>query len=101
MRVVSSLEVRQTIIPKYAYQSPSYFGPIKSELGLQTAFFIDMGIAGNDWEDFSEGIPMIGFGLGIRIPVAISGTVRLDYGWSFYNGKYMDKSLLFGLGQKF
>ena len=101
LRVISSLEIRQTIIPKYAYQSPSYFGPIKSELGLQTAFFIDMGIAGNDWEDFNEGIPMVGFGLGIRIPIAISGNVRLDYGWSFYNGRYMEKSLLFGLGQKF
>jgi len=101
LRAVSSLEVRQTIIPKYVYQSPSLFGPIKSELGLQAALFIDMGITGDEWDDVWNENPMLGIGLGIRIPVAISGNIRFDYGWSFYNGKYIEKSLLFGIGQKF
>ena len=101
LRAVSSLEVRQTIIPKYAYQSPSLFGPIKSELGLQAALFIDMGITGDEWDDVWNENPMLGIGLGIRIPVAISGNIRFDYGWSFYNGKYIEKSLLFEIGQKF
>ena len=101
LRAISSLEIRQTIIPKYAFQSPSYFGPIRSELGLQTTLFIDIGIAVNTWEDFSDSAPMIGTGIGIRIPVAISGNVRLDYGWSFYNGEYIERALLFGIGQKF
>ena len=101
LRAISSLEIRQTIIPKYAFQSPSYFGPIRSELGLQTTLFIDLGIAVNNWEDLSDSAPMIGTGIGIRIPVAISGNVRLDYGWSFYNGEYIERALLFGIGQKF
>ena len=101
LRAISSLEIRQTIIPKYAFQSPSYFGPIRSELGLQTTLFIDLGIAVNNWEDLSDSAPMIGTGIGIRIPVAISGNVRLDYGWSFYNGEYIERVLLFGIGQKF
>ena len=101
LRAISSLEIRQTIIPKYAFQSPSYFGSIRSELGLQTVLFIDMGIAMNTWEDLGNRVPMIGAGMGIRIPVAISGNIRLDYGWSFYNGENIESSLLFGIGQKF
>ena len=60
-----------------------------------------MCITGDEWDDIWNENPMLGIGLGIRIPVAISGNIRFDYGWSFYNGKYIEKSLLFGIGQKF
>jgi outer membrane protein assembly factor BamA len=44
---------------------------------------------------------MLGVGLGIRIPVAMAGNVRLDYGWSFYESEAVESSFHFSVGQKF
>ena len=98
---VSSLELRQTIIPRFAIEQSSPFGPVKSEMGLQTVLFIDGGVAGDNWHDLSKASPMYGAGLGIRIPVALAGNIRLDYGWSFYKGKAVESSFHFSVGQKF
>jgi outer membrane protein assembly factor BamA len=98
---VSSLELRQTIIPRFAIEQSSPFGPVKSEMGLQAVLFIDGGVAGDNWHDLSKASPMYGAGLGIRIPVALAGNIRLDYGWSFYKGKAVESSFHFSVGQKF
>ena len=98
---VSSLELRQTIIPRFAIQQDSPFGPIKSEFGLQGILFADGGVVGNNWGELYEKKPMMGLGVGIRIPVAMAGNVRLDYGWSFYDGEAVESSFHFSVGQKF
>ena len=98
---VSSLEIRQTIIPRFAIEQPSPFGPVKSELGLQAVLFIDSGVAGDNWHDLSKASPMYGVGLGVRIPAALAGIIRFDYGWSFYEGEAVESSFHFSVGQKF
>ena len=98
---VSSLEIRQTIIPRFAIEQQSPFGPMKSEMGLQAAIFIDAGVTGNNWDDLKNTSPMMGTGLGIRIPVAMAGNIRFDYGWSFYEGAAVESSFHFSVGQKF
>ena len=98
---VSSLEIRQTIIPRFAIEQPSPFGPVKSELGLQAVLFIDGGVAGDNWHDLSKASPMYGAGLGVRIPAALAGIIRFDYGWSFYEGAAVESSFHFSVGQKF
>jgi outer membrane protein assembly factor BamA len=98
---VSSLEIRQTIIPRFAIEQPSPFGPVKSELGLQAVLFIDSGVAGDNWHDLSKASPMYGIGLGVRIPAALAGIIRFDYGWSFYEGAAVESSFHFSVGQKF
>ena len=98
---VSSLEIRQTIIPRFAIEQPSPFGPVKSELGLQAVLFIDSGVAGDNWHDLSKASPMYGVGLGVRIPAALAGIIRFDYGWSFYEGAAVESSFHFSVGQKF
>jgi len=98
---VSSLEFRQTVIPRFSIEQPTLFGPVKSELGLQAVLFIDGGVAGDNWNDLSKASPMYGTGLGIRMPVALAGNIRLDYGWSFYKGKAVESSFHFSVGQKF
>jgi outer membrane protein assembly factor BamA len=98
---VSSLEIRQTIIPRFAIEQPSPFGPVKSELGLQAVLFIDSGVAGDNWHDLSKASPMYGVGLGVRIPAALAGIIRFDYGWSFYEGAEVESSFHFSVGQKF
>ncbi|MFQ6678212.1 MAG: BamA/TamA family outer membrane protein [Fidelibacterota bacterium] len=98
---VSSIELRQTVIPRFAIQQKSPFGPIKSEFGLQGVLFADAGVIGNHWSELYEKIPMIGFGIGFRIPVAMVGTLRFDYGWSFYKGQAVESSFHFSAGHKF
>ena len=98
---ISSLEIRQTIIPRFAIEQPSPFGPVKSELGLQAVLFIDSGVAGDNWHDLSKASPMYGVGLGVRIPAALAGIIRFDYGWSFYEGAAVESSFHFSVGQKF
>jgi len=98
---ISSIELRQTIIPRFPIQQESPFGPINSEFGLQGVFFVDGGIAGDNWSDLTAASPMLGLGFGIRIPVAMAGNIRLDYGWSFYEGKSVESSFHFSVGQKF
>lgn len=70
-------------------------------MGLQAVLFIDGGVAGDNWNDLSKASPMYGTGLGIRMPVALAGNIRLDYGWSFYKGKAVESSFHFSVGQKF
>ena len=98
---VSSLELRQTVIPRFSIEQPTPFGPVKSALGLQAVLFIDGGVAGDNWNDLTETSPMFGVGLGVRIPVALAGNMRFDYGWSFYEGAAVESSFHLAVGQKF
>ena len=98
---VSSLELRQTVIPRFSIEQPTPFGPVKSSLGLQAVLFIDGGVAGDNWNDLTEMSPMFGVGLGVRIPVALAGSMRFDYGWSFYEGAVVESSFHLAVGQKF
>ncbi len=97
----SSIELRQTFIPRFAVQQESPFGPIKSEFGLQGVLFADAGVVGNHWSELYEKIPMVGFGIGLRMPVAMVGNLRFDYGWSYYGGDSMESSFHFSAGHKF
>ncbi len=95
------MELRQTVIPRFSIEQPTPFGPVKSALGLQAVLFIDGGVAGDNWNDLTETSPMFGVGLGVRIPVAMAGNMRLDYGWSFYEGAAVESSFHLAVGQKF
>lgn len=98
---VSSLELRQTIIPRFSLKHDSPFGPMSTELGLQGVIFFDAGSIGYDWQDLLQAQPMLGAGFGIRIPLAVVGNIRFDYGWSFYDGNRMESSFHLAVGQKF
>jgi len=86
--------LRQTVIPRFSIEQPTPFGPVKSSLGLQAVLFIDGGVAGDNWNDLTEMSPMFGVGLGVRIPLALAGSMRFDYGWSFYEGAVVESSFL-------
>ncbi len=97
----SSIELRQTILPRFAVQQKSPFGPLKSEFGLQGILFADAGVVGDHWSELYKEIPMLGFGIGIRTPVTMVGNLRFDYGWSYYGGEAVESSFHFSVGQKF
>jgi outer membrane protein assembly factor BamA len=92
--VTSSVEIRQTIIPKFATK-------MGNELGLSIVTFTDVGVIDNDISNLFRNTPMVGVGVGIRIPWSVVSSIRLDYGWSFYKGKYVERALHLAFGEKF
>jgi outer membrane protein assembly factor BamA len=92
--ITASAEIRQTIIPKFATK-------YNNEFGLSIAAFTDIGIIDNSISKLIQQSPLVGIGIGIRIPWPVINSLRLDYGWSFYQGKYMEQSLHFAFGEKF
>ena len=92
--ITASAEIRQTIIPKFATK-------YNNEFGLSIAAFTDIGIIDNSISKLSQQSPLVGIGIGIRIPWPVIKSLRLDYGWSFYHGKYVEQSLHFAFGEKF
>jgi outer membrane protein assembly factor BamA len=92
--ITASVEIRQTVIPKFATK-------YDNEFGLSIAAFADVGMIHNNISELIQHSPLMGIGVGIRIPWPIIKSLRLDYGWSFYKGKYMEQSLHFAFGEKF
>ncbi len=92
--ITASAEIRQTIIPKFVTK-------YDNEIGLSIVAFSDIGIINNSISKLLRQIPLMGFGVGFRIPWPIIKSLRLDYGWSFYNGEYIEQSFHLAFGDKF
>jgi outer membrane protein assembly factor BamA len=92
--ITASAEIRQTIIPKYVTK-------YDNEFGLSIVAFADVGVINNSMSELFHEIPLLGIGIGIRVPWPVIKSLRLDYGWSFYNGEYMEQSLHLAFGEKF
>ena len=92
--ITSSIEIRQTIIPKFVTS-------LGNELGLSAVIFADVGTTANEISHLIDHNPISGFGIGVRIPWSVVGSIRLDYGWSFYNGRNISKGLHLAFGEKF
>ena len=92
--VTTSAEIRQTVIPKFATK-------YDNEFGLSIVAFTDVGFIDDSITDLIQQSPLIGAGVGIRIPWPMVKSVRLDYGWSFYEGKYVEQSLHLAFGEKY
>jgi len=92
--ITTTVELRQTLIPKSITK-------YKSEFGLAVAAFTDVGYINNDLSQLFQKSPLVGVGIGVRIPWPVVQTVRLDYGWSFYQNKYVEQALHLAFGEKF
>lgn len=92
--VSSSVELRQTVIPKYVTRW-------KTEFGLAVIGFLDVGFASDGFSSLFENSAMIGTGAGVRINWPWAGMFRLDYGIGLYGGTEIDRYLNFAVGQKF
>lgn len=93
-RLISSVELRQTIIPRYA----TSYG---TEFGLSAVGYIDVGVAGNNMNELLQREPLFGVGIGLRVPIAILQTLRFDYGVGYRNGKWTKPVFHFAIGHKF
>jgi len=92
--VQSSVELRKVVIPKHATQ----YG---NEIGLDIGLFFDIGINSIKLNGLLDQIPLFGTGFGMRIPMPMMGTLRLDYGWAFYEGKHIESSFHLAMGHRF
>ena len=89
-----SIETRSELIPKYATS-------IGIEFGLVLVLFSDVGVIVSKIDDINDQLPIIGSGLGLRIPFPIVDVLRFDYGWGYHNRKWNGGTFHFGIGQKF
>ena len=89
-----SIETRSELIPKHA----TFIG---IEFGLVLVLFSDVGVIVSKIDDINDRLPIIGSGLGLRIPFPIVDVLRFDYGWGYHNGIWNGGAFHFGIGQKF
>ncbi len=91
---MSSLELRKNLIPKYI-PVPGF------EFALDMGLFIDVGAISETMDRLRQQRPMVGLGAGLRIPMTGYDSIRFDYGFAFYDGRYADRSLHLAYGFKF
>ena len=91
----SSIEFRRLILSK----SRPKFGLSK---GLCLVAFVDGGIIGRTWREINKDTFIGGAGFGIRIPIPVIQSIRIDVGWG-YKDENFNKNYAFHLaiGQKF
>ena len=64
--------------------------------------FFDFGLITDDWSKIKEEKFISGIGLGVRIPMPIFESLRIDFGWGIRQKKLRKKPVLhFAIQQKF
>ena len=96
---IISTELRQTIIPTSVFTTDLFNW--KQEYGLSAIAFVDVGFINRERKKLFDELPMAGIGFGFRIPAPMIGTIGLDYGWGYRDGKFIDQVLHLVIGQKF
>jgi outer membrane protein assembly factor BamA len=91
----STLEIRRLI----SLMNKPKFGISKS---ICVVLFGDIGKISNDWTELNEKKLIGGTGLGIRIPIPVIQSLRIDIGWGFVNGEFNENCTFhFAIQQKF
>ena len=92
--VFSSLELRKLVLNKIN-------GRVFNN-GLCIVAFIDGGLISREWENLDRNKFIGGVGLGIRIPIPILQSLRIDVGWGIKDNKLINEhSFHFAVQQKF
>ena len=91
----SSVEIRKLIVPKHH----STLGLLN---GLSMVGFLDAGVIFESWTKIKNENLMSGAGLGIRIPIPVLESIRIDCGWGLRDGKFNKRPVIhFAFKQKF
>tara|TARA_B100001250_G_scaffold157138_1_gene135046 strand:- start:291 stop:1610 length:1320 start_codon:yes stop_codon:yes gene_type:complete len=93
--IFSSIEIRKLIIPKHH----SRLGLLN---GLSIIGFFDSGFISDHWSKIKENKMIGGAGIGIRIPIPMLESIRIDLGWGLKDKTFRKKPVLhFAIKQKF
>ena len=91
----SSLELRKVVLNKIN-------GRIGFTNGLCIVAFVDGGLISREWEDLDRKKFIGGAGLGVRLPIPILQSLRIDVGWGIKDKKLINEhSFHFAVQQKF
>ena len=85
--IFSSVEIRKLIIPKHH----SRFGLLN---GLSVVGFFDGGFIFHTWSKIKDEKLMGGAGIGIRIPIPLLESLRVDLGWGLRERKFSRSPVL-------
>ncbi|MFQ6616896.1 MAG: BamA/TamA family outer membrane protein [Fidelibacterota bacterium] len=89
----ATLELRQTLVPKYVT-------PLGTEFGVILAEFVDLGRAHDDVLSLFQAAPMAGVGVGVRVFIPGAQLLRIDYGIGYYRGSWQSGRWHLSLGHK-
>jgi len=90
-----SFELRKTVTSRFLTD----IGVIN---GINFVCFFDAGYIGQEWNDLRENSILSGSGLGIRVPIPLIESIRVDLAWGLHNGEFKRKPVLhLALQQKF
>ena len=93
--IFSSIEIRKLIIPKHH----SRLGLLN---GLSVVGFFDGGFISPRWSSIKDKKIIGGAGIGIRVPIPILESIRIDLGWGLKGKTFRKKPILhFAIKQKF
>ena len=93
--IFSSIEIRKLIIPKHH----SSLGLLN---GLSIVGFFDGGFISHRWLKIKENKMIGGAGIGMRIPIPMLESIRIDLGWGLKGKAFRKKPVLhFAIKQKF
>ena len=93
--IFSSIEIRKLIIPKHH----SRLGLLN---GLSIVGFFDSGFISHHWSKIKENKMIGGAGIGIRIPIPMLESIRIELGWGLKDKTFRKKPVLhFAIKQKF
>lgn len=92
--LTASVELRKTVIPRHVTR-------FNTEFGVTLAWFLDAGLAANDFSRLTDQSPLLGTGISVQMPYPFFDIIRLDYGWGFRKGTQVDQSFHFAFEQKF
>ena len=93
--IFSTMELRKLIIPKHR----SRRGILN---GLGIVSFVDGGFIFNKWSNINQENFIGGAGFGIRIPIPMLESIRIDLGWGYKNKKFNNNPVWhFAIQQKF
>ena len=93
--IFSSIEIRKLIIPKHH----SRLGLLN---GLSLVGFFDGGYISHRWSKIKDNKMIGGAGIGIRVPIPMLESIRIDLGWGLKDKIFRSKPVLhFAIRQKF
>ena len=93
--IFSTVEIRKLIVPKHH----SRLGLLN---GLSIVGFFDGGFITHNWPKIKDEKLMGGAGVGIRIPIPMLESIRIDLGWGLRERKYKRKPVIhIAIQQKF
>ena len=82
--IYQNIQLQQTLMKRHDYNG--------LEIGMDLAYFIDIGISAKSFSSFKMSNGIIGYGIGVRLFVSGLGVISFDFGFNPYGSWYIHPS---------